>query len=403
VPHEHVALLLLTLGTLLLLALGTDLLGRRTRLPRVTLLIVLGFVVGPGALDVLPGHSREWFPIVADVALVMIGFLIGGSITRANIREHGAVVLRVSLAAVLVTAAVTGLGLLAVGTAPVVALVLGAVATSTEPAATMDVIRETRSDGPFTRTLLGIVAIDDAWGLIVFALALSFAVGEAGEPSALSGLLEALADVGLSLLLGVAIGIPMAFLTGRIRPGEPSLIEALALVLLCGGVAMRLELSPILAAMTMGAVVANLARHHRRPFRAVEGIEWPFMAIFFGLAGASLDIGSLREGGVLGAAYVVLRVLGRIAGGWIGAQFSGAPASVRSWMGLALLPQGGVAVGVALIASQQLPSIAERVLTTVIGATVVFELAGPICTRFALGRAGEIGQETEGSPGAASA
>ncbi|MHC4937497.1 MAG: cation:proton antiporter [Planctomycetota bacterium] len=388
-PSDRIELLLLTLGSLLLLALATDLLGRRTPLPRVTLLLVLGFLVGPNALALLPDEATAYFPVVAEMALVMIGFLIGGSITRETIREHGRLVLWVSVSAVALTAAVVGLGTLLVGASPVLALALGAIATSTAPAATMDVVRETGADGPFTRSLLGIVAIDDAWGLLVFAFAMGFAGVISGDAKVLESLGEGARDTGGALLLGAVIGVPMAFLTGRIRPGEPSLIEALGLVLLCGGLALHWHVSSILAAMTMGAIVANLARHHSRPFRAVEGIEWPFMAIFFGLAGASLDLRHMLEGGALGLAYVALRVVGRIAGAWCGARVVGAPATIRRWMGVALLPQAGVAVGVALIASQRLPDIADRVLPVVIGATVVFEVVGPICTRLALQAVGE--------------
>jgi Kef-type K+ transport system membrane component KefB len=147
---------------------------------------------------------------------------------------------------------------------------------------------------------------------------------------------------------------------------------------------MMANLSFLLAAMTMGAVVENRARHHNRPFHAIEGIEWPFMTVFFVLAGASLDLEVLSDAGGLLGAYVVLRILGRLAGGWIGGSFSQQDHFARRWIGLALLPQAGVALGMALVAAQRFPEIGEGILPVVVAATAIFEVLGPVATRAAL-------------------
>jgi len=182
----------------------------------------------------------------------------------------------------------------------------------------------------------------------------------------------------------------MSYLTGRIQPGEPTLAEALGLVFLCTGLALWLDVSFLLASMTMGMVVANLAKHHTRPFHEIENIEWPFMILFFVLAGAALDLDALRMLSSVVLYYIALRVLGRIAGGWLGGRMSRADASIRRGMGLALMPQAGVALGMALVATQRLSAAAETILPIVIASTVLFELLGPIATRRALQRAGEI-------------
>jgi hypothetical protein len=154
----------------------------------------------------------------------------------------------------------------------------------------------------------------------------------------------------------------MARLSGRIDPDEPSLYEALGLVFLCGGLALWLDVSLLLASMTLGAVVANLASHHDRPFHAIEGIEWPFLIVFFVLAGAALDLDALAEAGPWLVAYVVLRVVGRLLGGWLGVTLlrvgTGKPELRR--MGLAMLPQAGVALGMALIAARHFPDQVRR-------------------------------------------
>jgi Kef-type K+ transport system membrane component KefB len=377
--------MLISLGVIFLAGLAFDAIGRRTKLPRVTLLMLFGIAVGPPGLNLLPETTAAWFPTVADMALMMIGFLLGGQLTRATLGELGRQVIGVSLVVVITTFGVVGVGMIAIGVPPAAALLLAAIATATAPAASVDVVHETGRDTRFSRTLLAIVAVDDVWGLIVFSIALAMGLLLGGnDPSAV--LMHALWELGGAVALGIGLGIPMAYMTGRIKPGEPSLYEALGLVFLCGGLALWLDVSFLLASVTLGATVANVARHHTRPFHAIEGIEWPFMILFFVLAGASLDIAALTKAGAWLAAYVALRIVGRLGGGWLGGWLPPADRTVRRWMGIALLPQAGVALGMALVATQRLPEVGEAILPVVVAATVFFELLGPVATRFALER-----------------
>ena len=392
---------LLVLGGIFLAGLAADLVGRRTALPRVTLLLLVGFAVGPGGLDWIPAADRAWLPAAADMALLMVGFLLGGELTAARLRRHGRAVIVVSIVVVLATVTVVAAGLAALGWEPAIALVVAAVATATDPAAVSDVVHETRSDGPFTRTLLGVVAIDDAWGLVAVSVLLAAALAVSGRAGPEEALLHGLYDLGGAVAVGVGLGVPLALLTGRVRPGEPTLAEALGAVLLCGGVAKGLGVSFLLAAMVMGAVVANRASHHRRPFRAIEGIEWPFMILFFVLAGASFRLdGLVGAVGGLAAAYLALRTLGRVAGGWLGARLAGHDRTWRRWTGLALLPQAGVALGMALVVAQRFPELGRAIVPAVVATTVAFELVGPLLTRIALVRADEVGHAV--APGAES-
>jgi Kef-type K+ transport system membrane component KefB len=165
------------------------------------------------------------------------------------------------------------------------------------------------------------------------------------------------------------------------------------LVLLCAGIAEWLEVSYILSAMVLGAMVANLARHHDRPFRVIEGIEWPFLILFFLLAGAALQIQALVQASLLTAAYIGLRVVGRILGTRLGGWLTGSDPLIRKWIGLALLPQAGVAIGMALLASQRFPEIGDVILPVVLGSTVIFEIIGPVVTRWTLTRVGDIAND----------
>jgi Kef-type K+ transport system membrane component KefB len=389
--------LLVTLGLLFLAGLAADEIGRRTRAPRVTLLIALGVAIGESGFGLLPEAAADWYELIAATALSMIAFLLGGALSLANLRRHGRAILTISAMVVLATLAVVGGGLTALGVAPAVALLLAGVATATDPAATADVIRQTGSRGAFADTLGGIVAVDDAWGLIAFSLVLVAANLLAGNH--VEGvLLRGLWEIGGAVALGAAVGLPAALLTGRIRPREPLQAEALGIVFLTAGLSIWIGVSFLLAGMTAGAVVVNLARHHRRAFHEIENIEWPFMIVFFVLAGASLQVGRLWEIGALGAAFVALRTLARVAGGWLGGWLGRAPAAHRRWIGLALLPQAGVAIGMALVAADQFPAEADLILTLAIGTTVVFELLGPAATYLALKR---VGPDAAAGPGGA--
>ncbi|ANK82552.1 MAG: sodium:proton antiporter [Rhizobiales bacterium NRL2] len=389
---------LITFGLLLLVGLGLDALGRLTQLPRITLLVLFGVAIGPAALDVLPIDPDGWRDTIAALALTMIAFLLGGELSGPALRTHGRAILAVSLCVISVSFTVMTAGLLLAGAPLVLALLLAGVGLATDPAATRDIVNETRSDGPVTKTLLGVVAIDDAWGVIAFSVVLGFVSAGGGL---VAGLGHGLIEVFGAIALGLAVGLPAALLTGRVRPGEPTLAEALGLVLLCAGLSIWLEVSPLLTGMTTGVVVVNLARHHDYPFHEIEHISGPFLVLFFVLAGASVDPAAVVAAGPLGLAFLALRTGGRMAGGWLGGRLGGMSDSQARMMGLTLLPQAGVALGMALVASVAVPEHAVTVTTVTVATTVVFELLGPIATRLTLIRLGETGRarpEPSGDP-----
>ncbi|MES0372060.1 MAG: cation:proton antiporter [Mariprofundaceae bacterium] len=378
------------IGAILLSGLAIDYLARMTRLPRVTLLILFGFVIGPSGLDLIFSDVEVWLPVVTNVALLMIGFLLGGQLSRGNLQKYGFQVFCISLVAALMTALAVLFGLLLIGVRLEVALLLAAIATATAPAATVDVVNQMKAKGIFTRALVAIVAIDDAWGLMIFSIMLTFASIYAGDVMSAAQLLAGAWDIAGAFVVGIGLGIPVAFLAGRIRSREATLVEALGAVLLCGGVSIAADVSLLLAVMVMGSTIANLATHHIRPFHEIELIEWPFMILFFVMAGSSLQVDALLQIGFVGIAYIVLRSIGKIAGAWLGAVISNAPNTLRKWTGIAMMPQAGVALGMALIVDQRFPEIGDIVLTVVIGTVVTFEIFGPFLTRLALIKSGEV-------------
>lgn len=388
--ENNLAQILITFGGLFLIGLLADLAGRRTPLPRVTLLLLSGFAIGPSVLDLLPAFTDQWFPVLTDIALAMIGFLLGQNLTRKRFADLGRPVLIMSIGEVVMTALLVFSVLVLFGVSTEIALLLAGVAPATAPAATVDVVHEYRAKGKFTDTLLGIVAIDDAWGLLVFSLLLASAEALRGQGEVMQVIQTGGWELGGAVLLGLLLGMPMAYITGRIRSGEPTLAEALGVVLLSAGIAEWLDVSYILSAMVLGATVANLAKHHNRPFNAIEGIEWPFLILFFLLAGASLHVNALAEAGFLAAGYISLRILGRIIGTRLGGRLIGVDLKIRRWIGVTLLPQAGIAIGMALLASHRFPEIGNVILPVVLGSTVIFEVVGPVVTRWTLAHIGDI-------------
>ncbi|RZW10717.1 MAG: cation:proton antiporter [Rhodobacteraceae bacterium] len=383
------AILLVTLGVLFLCSLAADHLGRMTRVPRVTLLLLVGLLVGQSGLDLLPTQSQDWFEPISTVALTMVAFLLGADLTGEKIARHGRAIFAISLMVIFGTAVIVWGGLAAIGLDLGLALLLGAIACATDPAAIADVIRQSGIRNNFTETLGGIVAIDDVWGLILFSVCLALVHPSNGwtGPLAIAG-----HEIGGAILLGLVIGGPAAFLSGRLKPGEPLQTEAFGIVFLTAGLALWLEVSFLIAGMTAGAVIANLARHHEYAFNEIERIELPFMVLFFLLAGASLELDALWSLGWITLAYVGLRIAARLVSGELGARLGRVPQVEIRLYGPSLLPQAGVAVGMALVAAETFPQWEATFISLTIAATVVFEVIGPPATMAAIHRVARSAQ-----------
>jgi Kef-type K+ transport system membrane component KefB len=334
-------------------------------------------------MGLIPLDVAMWFDEISIVALTMVAFLLGGSLTRENLVRHGRAILTISISIVVATLVIVSAGLTAIGVPFGLALVLAAIATATAPAAMTDVIKQSGVSNSFTETLKGVVAIDDAWGLIVFSIALVLAGHSDGWATVIT---TAIWDFGGAIMLGFALGVPSAYLTGRLKPGEPMQAEAVGIVFLTAGLALWLEVSFLVAGMVVGGVIGNLARHHDRAFHEIEHIQWPFMILFFLLAGATLDIEAFGLMGWAGAFFLILRAVARLVGGYCGARLGGLPRCQTGWFGPALLPQAGVAVGMALVAGEQFPDWAASIMAFTLASTVAFEVLGPPLTLMSIRR-----------------
>ncbi|WP_136805916.1 cation:proton antiporter [Desulfosediminicola flagellatus] len=402
-----------SIAILLASGLAVSKICQRFHLPTVTGYILAGMLLGPTGFDIISedriGDNLTHF---TQIALMLIAFGIGEHIELKKLKEHtrslkwigffeAAAAFTVVTTAIYSTIYLTGFEV--VGWAPrdyiVLSMLLGSIGIATAPAATLLVIRELKAKGPLTSTLMAIVAIDDGLAIIIFGLIVSIAhqvLGFSGNPLLISIGGSAIEIIG-SLLLGLLTGTILVMILGKLQELSEIMTAGLATLLLCGEIALFLHLSPLLAGMAAGFCLVNKAERDVRVFRALNSFEPPIYVLFFTLAGTHLDIQSLRNAGILGIIYFLSTVSGKICGVNIGAQLANSPAEVRKYLGFAMVPQAGVAIGLIFLLSSDeiLMPYAEVITPIVLTGVFLSELIGPVSARFALTRAGEVHKSQE--------
>lgn len=361
-------------------------------LPNVTGYLIAGILVGPYFLKLLSGDTLHAVEILVTLALGFIAFSIGGEFKLSHLKQIGSKAVIITLFQAFAAVALVDITLLLFGFETPVVLTLGAIATATAPAATLMVVRQYKAKGPVTRTLLPVVAMDDAVGLMVFSISIVLAQSIAAhtEMNIATMLGKPLLEIGLSLGLGALLGaiavVAMRFFHSR----DNYLSVVIAAVLLGVGLSEMWELSSLLLCMAIGAVVANLQPESDKLMAHTERWTPPLFMLFFVISGADLDLAAIPSVGMLGLLYLLARSVGKYFGSYIGAAVVHADKNVRNYLGLTLLPQAGVAIGMAQMASTALPQYAAQIRTVVLCATLIYELVGPVITKIALTRAGEI-------------
>jgi len=380
------------LAVALLLALIAGKIVKQVKLPNVTGYIIMGLLAGPYCLKLIPAHAVEAFSIIPEVALGFIAFSIGAEFKLSYLKKVGKAPVVIAITEGLGAVFVVDLILIATGHDVAFSLVLGAIAAATAPAATLMVVKQYKAKGPVTDTLLPVVAIDDAVALMSFGLsvAVAKAITSTEQISLFSTIMKPVVEIVGALLIGAAFGflfkLLVRFYTGR----GNRLAITYAMIFLCLGICDYLGWSSLLACMAMSAILVNSSKESEEVFAQADRVTPPIFMLFFFLSGADLDIRILPTVGVIGILYVVFRVIGKVLGALLGAKISKAPKVVQKYLGYTLIPQAGVAIGLASTAMTVVPEYGKTIRTIILCGTVIYELTGPVITKLALKKAGEI-------------
>ena len=398
--------LILLLGLIMFLGALGGRLFQKLRIPQVVGYIVIGVLIGQSGLQLLSVPVITALEPLSSVALSLIGFLIGAELKIGVIKKYGKQFVGILLFEAIVPFFVVALVVTGVSfaltrdfsTSLSIGLVLGAISSATAPAATTDVLKENRTRGPLTMTVLGIVAMDDAVALILYAVASSLAAILLGGGAGLSlgaQLLALLYEVGGSIIVGGLTGLALGQIIRNLMSDEGRILSfSLGALFLCTGICTLLALDNILAAMSLGFAMVNFApAKTRETFSLVEKFTPPIYVMFFVLVGAKLNIWNVNAFvAVLAILYVLCRTSGKSIGARLGAALTKAPETVKNYLPFCLLSQAGVAIGLSIAAGQDFAAtIGPTIMLIITATTFVVQLVGPICVKYGITKAGECG------------
>jgi Kef-type K+ transport system membrane component KefB len=371
--------------------------------PQVVGFILVGVLLGSSFLNVVPLTLVRQLAFVSEIALALIGFDMGSHLHFGELRRLGGSILAILLCEGMGAFLLVASGVYVLTGSLPTALIFGALASATAPAATVDVLHEFRAEGPLTTTLLAVVGLDDALSLLLFSIAATIAESQLGGAAPLSiapvlGLV--LQEIGGAVLLGILVGIPFQELLNRLEHEHAVYGFVVGVVIFVAGLANSLGISLILSLMTMGVVVANVRGDNSLYVRrVVERVGPVIYLLFFALVGARLQITLLPTMGLVGLLYLLLRSFGKLGGAWLGSAIGGAEPQVRNYLGFGLLSQAGVAIGLALSIANRFDAygavgrqLGSTVITVITATTFVVQIAGPIMLKYAIGQAGELGR-----------
>ena len=365
------------------------------KLPNISGYVIGGLLIGPSFLNVIKSGEINSMGILNEIALGAIAFSIGNEFLIEDMKKVGKKIMTITLFQFTSTMIVVFFTIFVIFNQELsFSLVIASIATATAPAGILLVIRELKAKGPLVSTILPVVAIDDALGIMLFGVCLSLAklMTGAGDISILSLILTPLIEIGGSLILGFVLGVILSYISTHSR-SEDILLSVVAGFIFAGaGLANIFNLSPLLTCMMMSATLVNVLPKSQRVFNLVSHITPPIYLMFFTLAGASLDIGVLSSVGLLGVGYIVSRGIGKVLGARLGAKQVKASKNIVNYLGMSLLPIGGVSIGLAAIAKSELPGVGSKISTIVLFSVLVYEIIGPVLTKIAIEKAGEANQ-----------
>lgn len=402
---------ILAVGIIVIIGLLGGFAARKLKFPTISGYIIIGIIIS--LLHIIPKELiNGGLNIITDISLGVIGYLVGGGLYLKKLKKFGKNIAIITPfqalgAWVFVTISVLFLGPFIIRTGVAnpgsfysylpMAIVLGAISTATAPAATLAIVREYGAMGPFTTTLLAIIILDDAFAIIAYAISLNVAESLITGFQNISWyrmLMIPAIDITGSILLGTALGFGLTYISRFIKKKQQLLAVVVGAIFLCVGVSKALELSSILANMTMGFIVVNMIKDNEDMFGVINNMEVIIFAMFFTLAGAHFDLGVIKTAGILAVVITLARFLGKFVGAKLGGAVSHAPAEVRKYLGFGLFPIAGVTIGLAMLIRehQAFSNIASIMINAILASVIINEIIAPPLTKYAIFKAGEAGR-----------
>jgi Kef-type K+ transport system membrane component KefB len=393
------------IGVLIAIAFLGSKIFQRFSIPQVVGFIVMGVLMGPSFLNIVPLELSNELTFISEVALGLIGFDMGSHLRFNELRRMGASLFLILIFEAFGTFILVTAGIFLVTRSFHTALIFGALSSATAPAATVDVLAEYKAKGPLTTSLLAVVGLDDALSLLLYSIAVSMTatmLAGAGMPPLIHLVELPLYEIGGALILGITAGLLLEVIMHRMKSLHDAMAISISFVFLCVGISDAIGFSLILTSMTMGLTVVNRCPDHGKKIRfTIEQAGPVVYVLFFALVGARFQVSALPSMGLLGVVYVTLRSAGKYGGAWIGGRLGRAAPQVRDNLGLGLLSQAGVAIGLAIDCCNRFSELGEEgaalgtlVITVITATTFLVQIIGPIGVKMAITRAGEVGGAT---------
>ncbi len=366
--------------------------ARALKLPNVSGYLIGGLLISPSLFGIFNNDELNSLTFISEIALSFIAFSIGSEFVISEMKKYGKKVFIITLAEVLgAVLIVFSVMYFILKQDFVFSIIIASMSAATAPAATLLIMRQYRAYGPVTKTLLPVVALDDVFGIIIFGIAMALSkVKLSGEVSVLQMIYLPLKEILGSLALGVIIGLLLSVITRKMNIRDDLQILSLIAVFIGIGLSNLFGFSSLLTNIVIGTTLVNLMPRANKVFDSVNDLSTPFYLLFFTLAGASLDLSVLVTVGIIGIVYIFCRGIGKYLGAWIGGRAVKAEKTVQKYLGLGLLPQGGVSIGLSVLVRQQLPEYAVAITTIIMFSVLIYETLGPIFGKAAISLAGEI-------------
>jgi Kef-type K+ transport system membrane component KefB len=421
--------IILKLGVVLFIGFVGSLIARKLKLPNVSGFLVLGLLLGPSLGLIFKGYGgfitkteNEQLNFISQIALAFIAFSVGSEFSRKTIKKVGKPILVMTITEVVGAVVIVFSALFFIPKPSTImsggydpftnanlafGLILASMSAATAPAATLMVIRQYRSYGPVTKAILPITALDDIFGIIVFGFFLSFAqilLPQGELPPLWLLITKPFIEVFGSILIGIIVGTLLSLVVNKFEKIRDDLqvLSLLAIFLVIGiNSLLNYYLSPygisfsqLLSNIMVGSMIANIAKRPEKAFAAMNDFATPFYVMFFTLAGAGLNLGILGSDPLLvliAGVYIIARAGGKILGIFVGAKIMKQPPPVKKYLGIALLPQGGVSIGLLTVVFVSLSPLYPAISTIIMLSVLVYETFGPVFAKIAITKAGEVG------------